>query len=85
MDGPEVLGDGRHRNPGARRRALLDASQQRDLTQTLQKQDKSGKKVSSKRQRGWEYLKKLGNIPKVPRSHHAKANELQQEAFKGFR
>jgi len=64
---------------------LLDASQQRDLTQTLQKQDKSGKKVSSKRQRGWEYLKKLGNIPKVPRSHHAKANELQQEAFKGFR
>ena len=85
LDGPEVLGDGRHRNPGARRRALLDASQQRDLTQALQKQDKSGKKVSSKRQRGWEYLKKLGNSPKVPRSHHAKANELQQEAFKSFR
>ena len=82
LDGPEVLGDGRHRNPGARRRALLDASQQRDLTQALQKQDKSGKKVSSKRQRGWEYLKKLGNSPKVPRFHRAKANELQQEVFK---
>jgi transposase len=41
-----------------------------------------GKKVSSKRQRGWEYLKKLGNSPKVPRFHHAKANELQQEVFK---
>jgi transposase len=27
-------------------------------------------------------LKKLGNSPKVPMSHHAKANELQQEAFK---
>ena len=61
---------------------MLDSSQQRDLTQALQKQDKSGKKVSSKRQRGWEYLKKLGNSPKVPRFHHAKANEFQQEAFK---
>ncbi len=98
-DGPEVLGDGRHRNPGAERRALLDASQQRDLAEALEKppkdggmwnsrkvgewiEDKSGKKVSSKRQRGWEYLKKLGNSPKVPRPHHAKANEHEQEAFK---
>ncbi len=98
-DGPEVLGDGRHRNPGAERRALLDASQQRDLAEALEKppkdggmwnsrkvgewiEDKSGKKVSSKRQRGWEYLKKLGNSPKVPRPYHAKANEHEQEAFK---
>jgi transposase len=97
--GPEVLGDGRHRNPGAKRRALLDGSQQRDLAQALSKppkdggmwnsrkvgewiEDKSGKKVSSKRQRGWEYLKKLGQSPKVPRPHHAKANNHEQEAFK---
>src|SRR3982750_2886076 len=29
-DGPEALGDRRHRNPGARDRALLDRVQQRD-------------------------------------------------------
>jgi transposase len=98
-DGPEVLGDGRHQNPGAKRRALLDANQQRDLAEALRKppkdggmwnsrkvgewiEDKSAKKVSSKRQRGWEYLKKLGQSPKVPRPHHAKANNHEQEAFK---
>jgi len=36
-------------------------------------EDKTGKKVvSKKKQRGWEYLKKLGNSPKVPRPHHHK-------------
>jgi transposase len=43
---------------------------------------KTGKKLASKKQRGWEYLKKLGNSPKVPRPHHQKANNHEQEAFK---
>jgi transposase len=43
---------------------------------------RTGKVVSQKKQRGWEYLKKLGNSPKVPRPHHKKANKPEQEAFK---
>ncbi len=45
-------------------------------------EDKTHKKVRSKKQRGWEYLKKLGNSPKVPRPRHKKADEHEQEAFK---
>jgi transposase len=45
-------------------------------------EDKTAKKVASKKHRGWEYLKKLGNSPKVPRPHHKKANKHEQEAFK---
>jgi transposase len=45
-------------------------------------EDKTGKKVASKKQRGWEYLRKLGNSPKVPRPHHARADKHEQEAFK---
>ena len=44
---------------------------------------KTGNKVlTQKKQRGWEYMRKLGNSPKVPRPRHKKANEAQQEAFK---
>lgn len=39
---------------------------------------KTGKAVSNKKQRGWEYLRRLGNSPKVPRPHHAKADEREQ-------
>ena len=42
-------------------------------------ENKSGKKVASKKQRGWEYLKKLVQSPKAPSQ---KANEHEQEAFK---
>ena len=42
----------------------------------------SGKSVANKKQRGWEYLRKLGNSPKVPRPHHDKANKHDQKAFK---
>jgi transposase len=97
--GPEVLGDRRHQNPGAKERALLDSDQQRELQEALKKpppdggmwnspkvaewiEAKTGKKLASKKQRGWEYLKKLGNSPKVPRPHHKKANNHEQEAFK---
>jgi len=44
---------------------------------------KTGKAVGYKKQRGWEYLKRLGQSPKVPRPHHRKADEHEQEeAFK---
>jgi transposase len=97
-DGPEALGDRRHPNPGARDRALLTADQREELAEALRKAPKDGgiwnsrkvgewieektSKAVSKKQRGWEYLRRLGNSPKVPRPHHAKADKSEQEAFK---
>jgi transposase len=43
---------------------------------------RSGRVVSEKKQRGWEYLKRLKQSPKVPRPHHRQADEHEQEAFK---
>ena len=43
---------------------------------------KSGRTVSNKKQRGWEYLKRLKQSPKVPRPQHASADHHAQEAFK---
>jgi transposase len=45
-------------------------------------EQKTGRVVGQKKQRGWEYLKRLGNSPKVPRPRHKKADEREQEAFK---
>lgn len=45
-------------------------------------EQKTGKALTSKKQRGWEYLKKLRYSPKVPRPHHASADKSEQEAFK---
>src|SRR5215203_1424410 len=98
-DGPEALGDRRHRNPGARDRALLTAEQQEELARALIKpppdggmwnsrkvgewiERRIGRVVSNKKQRGWEYLNRLRQSPKVPRPHHASADEREQEAFK---
>jgi transposase len=97
--GPEALGDRRHRNPGARDRALLTADQRQELAEALKKppedggmwnsrkvgewiEAKTGRAVVSKKQRGWEYLKRLGQSPKVPRPRQAEADEREQEAFK---
>ncbi len=33
-------------------------------------------------QRGWEYLRKLGHTPQVPRPSNADADPDEQEAFK---
>jgi len=43
---------------------------------------RTGKVLTQKKQRGWEYMRKLGNSPKVPRPHHKQANKAEQEAFK---
>ena len=43
---------------------------------------RTGKLLSQKKQRGWEYMKRLKQSPKVPRPHHKKADEHEQEAFK---
>jgi transposase len=43
---------------------------------------RSGKALRRKKQSGWEYMKRLGQSPKVPRPHHVEANEHEQEAFK---
>ena len=43
-------------------------------------ESRTGRRVSS--QRGWEYLRRLGNTPKVPRPSHAKADPAEQEASK---
>jgi transposase len=45
-------------------------------------EQKTGKEVGNKKQRGWEYLKRLRQSPKVPRPHHHKADAREQEAFK---
>lgn len=98
-DGPRALGDRRHRNPGARDRALLSADQREELAQALKRpppdggmwnsrkvgewiEGRTGRAVSQKKQRGWDYLKRLGQSPKVPRPYHRKADEHEQEAFK---
>jgi transposase len=97
--GEVALGDGRHENPGATGRALLDAGQREELGEALKEppQDggmwnsrkvgewierQTGRQIKNKKQRGWEYLKRLGHSPKAPRPTHAKANPREQEAFK---
>ena len=98
-DGPGALGDRRHRNPGARERALLDPDQRRELAEALKEpppdggmwnsrkvgewiERRTGRVVSQKKQRGWEYMRRMGNSPKVPRPRHQKADQREQEAFK---
>ncbi len=96
--GVEGLGDRRHTNPGAAKRALLFEGQQRELQQALLEPPPEGGMWSSSKvarwierrtgrrgvwaQRGWEYLRKLGNTPQVPRPSNAEADKEEQEAFK---
>jgi hypothetical protein len=43
---------------------------------------KSGRKRPVKAQRGWKYLRMLGNTPQVPRPSQAGADPEEQAAFK---
>jgi transposase len=45
-------------------------------------ENRTGQVLTQKKQRGWEYMRKLGQSPKVPRPRHKKANKAEQEAFK---
>jgi transposase len=100
--GLQGLGDRRHRNPGARERALLDEEGQAELGEALLGPPPasvgggmwSGPKVARwieqrnglekvHAQRGWEYLRKVGMSPQVPRPSNAKgADSSEREAFK---
>jgi transposase len=96
--GVEGLGDRRHHNPGAAERALLDAAQREELREALKRPPPDGglwsgpkvalwmaQKTARRRvraQRGWDYLKKLGHTPQVPRPSHAEADPEEQEDFK---
>ena len=94
--GSEGLGDRRHLNPGAS--PLLSPSEQRELSVALQSLPQDGGMWNSRKvaewiehkrgrcglraQRGWEYLRKLGHTPQVPRPANAEADTEEQEAFK---
>jgi transposase len=97
--GVEGLGDRRHANPGARERALLDEEGQAQLREALLGPPPgggmwSGPKVArwiARRnglekvhvQRGFEYLRKVGMSPQLPRPSNAQgADDSQREAFK---
>lgn len=94
-DGVQALGDKRHHAAG--KAPLLDAALQAELAEAVQQPDpdgglwngpkvtrwieaKTGRKL--RRQRGWQYLIKLGFTLQEPRPHHAKADETAQEEFK---
>lgn len=93
--GPTALGDKRHNALG--RAPLLNGPLQAQLAEAVQHphsdgglwsgpkvtawiEQKTGRKL--RRQRGWQYLIKLGFTLQQPRPHHAKADEVAQEQFK---
>jgi transposase len=92
--GPAGLGDRRRRNPGAV--PLLDPGARELLRVALSKPPREGglwngrlvaawmsrwleRPVSP--QRGWEYLRRLGHTPQVPRPTHAGADAAEREQF----
>ncbi len=97
--GVEGLGDRRHSNPGARERALLDEEGQAELREALCGPPPGGGMWSGPKvarwiaernglekvhvQRGFEYLRKVGMSPQVPRPSNAQgASASEREAFK---
>jgi transposase len=96
--GAEGLGDRRHRNPGGAERALLSPEQREELGRALEAPPDDGGLWSSRKvaewieaktgrrgvraQRGWEYLRRLGHTPQVPRPASAEADPEEHEAFK---
>lgn len=97
--GIEGLGDRRHSNPGARERALLDETAEAELVEALCGPPPGGGMWSGPKvarwiaernglekvhvQRGFEYLRKGGFSPQVPRPSNANgADASEREAFK---
>jgi len=92
--GPDALGDRRRANPGAE--PLLDAQGREELRAALGGEPPggglwSGPKVAAwmvgrlgravDPRRGWEYLRRLGYTPKVPRPAHEQADPEERAAF----
>jgi transposase len=97
--GIEGLGDRRHANPGARERALLGEDGEAQLREALFGPPPGGGMWSGPKvarwiaqrnglekvhvQRGFEYLRKVGMSPQVPRPSNAQgADSEEREAFK---
>ena len=97
--GVDALGDRRHGNPGAKERALLDETGEEELLEALSGAPAGGGMWSGPKvarwikernglekvhvQRGFEYLRKVGMSPQVPRPSNAKgADPSEREAFK---
>ena len=87
--GPDGLGDRRRGNAGAR--PLLDAEGEAALRAAPADPPAdgglwTGPKVAARLgrevwpQRGWDYLRKLGRSPQVPRPRHAKAASREEQA-----
>jgi transposase len=89
------LGDQRHANPGATR--LLSPTMETELATALAAPHPDGGQWNGPKvaawmaerlahpvhpQRGWEYLRRLGYTPQVPRPQHAQADPEAQDAFK---
>jgi len=96
--GAQGIGDGRHGNPGGRRR--LSAEQQADLDQALEGAAPDGGQWTAAKvaawiaertgqpvgvQTGWRYLCRLGWGRYRPRPRHVKADPEAQAAFKQTR
>ena len=97
-EGVEGLGDRRHSNPGAKERALLDEAGEAELVAALEGAPPGGGMWSGPKvaewirrrnglkkvhvQRGFEYLRKVGMSPQIPRPSNASADVSEQEAFK---
>jgi transposase len=92
-EGPDGLGDRRRGNAGAR--PLLGAEDEAALRAALARPPSdgglwTGPKVAAWMaarlgrkvwpQRGWDYLRKLGHSPQVPRPRHAKAASPEEQA-----
>ena len=92
--GPEAILDGRRDHAG--RRPLLSREQEEALTKALEGDPPRGGLWSGPEvarwmsmqlgrpiapQRGWEYLRKVGQTPQVPRPRHGDAEPEAQEAF----
>ena len=96
QEGPQALGDRRRHNPGGQ--FFLSPAQQERLKQAILSGPPAGGGVWNSRavaawisqetgravypQRGWDYLRRLGFTPQVPRPRHAKADPEAQETFK---
>jgi transposase len=93
--GPDALSDARHEHPGGQ--MMLTDEQLQTLQARLQSPPEEGGLWTGPKgaawmsrtlarpvhpQRGWEYLRRLGQTPQTPRPSSARADPVAQEAFK---